>query len=129
MIDSKLLAKTLSLRYLWLMPRPYRMNDYVRLRALRAEAIRRQSNRCYWCDCVMHQTELDQPQYATADHLIPLHDGGKTTHGNIVAACKKCNSERHPELNPSRAGQERKLTIGDDTVHSPFAVLAKNIRT
>jgi hypothetical protein len=42
------------------------------------------------------------PLRLTADHLIPLHAGGETRPGNIVAACRKGNGSRHRE--PVRLG-------------------------
>ena len=32
------------------------------------------------------------------DHLIPLVRGGKSTKGNLVAACKTCNSKKKYSL-------------------------------
>jgi 5-methylcytosine-specific restriction endonuclease McrA len=34
----------------------------------------------------------------TMDHLVPIIRGGKSTKGNLVASCKKCNSERKYRL-------------------------------
>lgn len=34
------------------------------------------------------------PQDLSMDHLVPLVRGGKTGKNNIVASCKKCNSEK-----------------------------------
>jgi 5-methylcytosine-specific restriction endonuclease McrA len=31
----------------------------------------------------------------TWDHVVPVADGGKTTPGNIVPACRSCNSSKH----------------------------------
>ncbi|MCB0357119.1 MAG: HNH endonuclease [Bdellovibrionales bacterium] len=30
----------------------------------------------------------------TMDHKVPIARGGKTTKGNVVAACKKCNTAK-----------------------------------
>ena len=30
----------------------------------------------------------------TMDHIVPLARGGKSTKGNIVAACRRCNAEK-----------------------------------
>lgn len=57
----------------------------------------------------------------TGDHLIPMHNGGKTKHGNIVAACAKCNNGRHPELNSMGGGLV--ASAGDPRQISPFAIL------
>jgi 5-methylcytosine-specific restriction enzyme A len=34
----------------------------------------------------------------TMDHLVPIIRGGKSTKGNLVTSCKKCNSERKYRL-------------------------------
>lgn len=61
------------------------------------------------------------PLQLTGDHLIPLHNGGRTVPGNIVAACRKCNNERHPELATMGGGLVGQS--GDDTPRSPFEIL------
>ena len=43
---------------------------------------------CYHCRGKFRPTDL------TMDHLIPIIRGGKSTKGNLVPSCKKCNSER-----------------------------------
>ena len=40
---------------------------------------------CYYC-----QIPLDK-NTATMDHVVPLAQGGRSTKGNIVAACRPCN--------------------------------------
>lgn len=44
--------------------------------------------RCYYCG------EKFLPKDLTMDHIVPLIRGGKSTKGNIVAACKECNSRK-----------------------------------
>lgn len=34
----------------------------------------------------------------TMDHLVPIVRGGRSTKGNLVPSCKKCNSERKYRL-------------------------------
>lgn len=34
------------------------------------------------------------PADLTMDHLVPLSRGGKSTKGNVVPSCKKCNNEK-----------------------------------
>ena len=34
------------------------------------------------------------PQELTMDHIVPLVRGGKSTKGNVVPCCKKCNNEK-----------------------------------
>ncbi len=43
---------------------------------------------CYYCGRKFKPAEL------TMDHLIPLVRGGKSVHGNLVPACKECNSKK-----------------------------------
>jgi len=38
------------------------------------------------------------PKELTMDHLIPIIRGGKSTRGNLVPACKKCNADRKYRL-------------------------------
>ena len=96
--------------------------DHHSLKSLRTNAARHQRGLCYWCGKPMEQV--------TADHLVPLHAGGKTRPGNIVAACAPCNNERHPELNQRVKVEHDKTrgvfaSIGNETASSPFAVLAQ----
>lgn len=44
--------------------------------------------RCYYCGAPTPPNEL------TMDHIVPLARGGKSTKGNIVAACKDCNNRK-----------------------------------
>lgn len=34
------------------------------------------------------------PKELTMDHLVPLVRGGRSTKGNLVPACKECNSKK-----------------------------------
>lgn len=43
---------------------------------------------CYYCEQKFPPSEL------TMDHVVPLVRGGKSTKGNIVPACKECNSKK-----------------------------------
>lgn len=43
---------------------------------------------CHYCDQKFDKTLL------TMDHIVPVARGGKTTKGNVVVACKACNSEK-----------------------------------
>lgn len=43
---------------------------------------------CYYCGEKVAAAEI------TMDHVVPIIRGGKSTKGNIVAACKKCNSAK-----------------------------------
>ena len=44
---------------------------------------------CHYCGRSVPPAEL------TMDHVVPLSRGGKTTKGNVVAACKTCNTKKH----------------------------------
>lgn len=44
--------------------------------------------RCLYCD-----TKLTH-QNATADHIIPISEGGNNAQVNLVVCCKDCNNER-----------------------------------
>ena len=43
---------------------------------------------CHYCGKKFHPRDL------TMDHIVPLTRGGKSTKGNIVAACKECNTKK-----------------------------------
>jgi 5-methylcytosine-specific restriction endonuclease McrA len=43
---------------------------------------------CHWCGGHFPSAEL------SLDHIVPLVRGGKSTRGNVVPACKECNSRK-----------------------------------
>jgi len=43
---------------------------------------------CHYCSCQVGREQL------TMDHMVPLSRGGKSKKGNIVPACKECNSKK-----------------------------------
>ena len=43
---------------------------------------------CYYCHRRFTSSEL------TMDHIVPMVRGGKTTKGNVVPACKECNTKK-----------------------------------
>ena len=43
---------------------------------------------CYYCRKKVGREQL------TMDHVVPLSRGGKSRKGNIVPACKECNSKK-----------------------------------
>ena len=109
--------------------RPYRLSGHNLLVALRKAACRQQLGLCYWCaDPMFMDVEPTHPKLCTADHLIPRYAGGKTVAGNIVAACRACNSTRNaPETNRRRASEPGLvLSIGDDAPRSPFEALKRD---
>jgi 5-methylcytosine-specific restriction endonuclease McrA len=44
--------------------------------------------KCFYCGGIFDPKEL------TMDHLVPLARGGKSVRGNVVPACKECNSRK-----------------------------------
>lgn len=44
-------------------------------------------------DCIYCGTKLDK-ENATADHIIPISEGGNNCQVNLVVCCKDCNNER-----------------------------------
>jgi len=43
---------------------------------------------CHYCGGEFTASDL------TMDHLVPLSRGGKSTRGNVVPSCKKCNNKK-----------------------------------
>jgi 5-methylcytosine-specific restriction endonuclease McrA len=43
---------------------------------------------CYYCG------QKTPPAKLTMDHIIPIARGGKSTKGNVVPACKTCNTQK-----------------------------------
>ena len=43
---------------------------------------------CYYCGRSTPSNEL------TMDHIVPISRGGRSTKGNVVAACKECNTAK-----------------------------------
>ena len=50
------------------------------------------AGRCHYCGKQVSPREL------TMDHLVPLIRGGRSTKGNLVPACKECNSSKRHHL-------------------------------
>lgn len=46
------------------------------------------TGKCYYCERIVG------PDMLTMDHLVPLARGGKSLKGNLVPACKECNSRK-----------------------------------
>jgi 5-methylcytosine-specific restriction protein A len=44
--------------------------------------------RCHYCGRQIAPADL------TMDHVVPLARGGKSTKGNVVPACKACNTKK-----------------------------------
>ena len=43
---------------------------------------------CHYCAGVF------APENLTMDHIVPIARGGKSTKGNVVPSCKKCNTNK-----------------------------------
>jgi 5-methylcytosine-specific restriction endonuclease McrA len=43
---------------------------------------------CHWCGQTFPPAEL------TMDHIVPIVRGGTSSRGNLVPACKECNSRK-----------------------------------
>ena len=52
----------------------------------------RAHNRCYYCGQQVPAKEL------TMDHIVPIARGGVTTKGNVVPACRRCNTEKKLQI-------------------------------
>jgi 5-methylcytosine-specific restriction endonuclease McrA len=48
--------------------------------------------KCHYCG------KQVPPKDLTMDHLVPLARGGRSTKGNLVAACKECNTSKRSKL-------------------------------
>jgi len=47
---------------------------------------------CYYCRRKVGSSTL------TMDHLVPLGRGGRSVRGNVVPACKECNTRKKARL-------------------------------
>jgi 5-methylcytosine-specific restriction endonuclease McrA len=56
--------------------------------ALRERIIRRDGFRCVYCGAILPAEAL------TIDHVQPRMRGGDHSEGNLVAACRPCNTEK-----------------------------------
>lgn len=71
-------------------------DDHIKREKEKARSLRRthwwqnklQKGACYYCNREVGRKQL------TMDHVVPLSRGGKSTKGNIVAACKECNTKK-----------------------------------
>lgn len=49
---------------------------------------KRSSGTCHYCG------RKFSPRMLTMDHIVPVIRGGRSTKGNVVPACKDCNSKK-----------------------------------
>lgn len=66
-----------------------------KLKKIRAIRVRKQANRCYYCQKLFgagsHHTHCGFP---TIDHVVPHSKGGKISLDNVVASCQSCNNDK-----------------------------------
>lgn len=72
------------------MPAVIRLNKYANIpykgvSLTRQNIFKRDNSRCQYCE-----TSKD----LTLDHVIPKSKGGKSSWGNLVTACKRCNAKK-----------------------------------
>ncbi len=82
--------------------------SHRKYRRMRAKLLR-EHDHCYWCNRWL-DPELKHPHpfSATADHLVPIQDGG-SNFGTLVASCLRCNVQRNkkdPIEQPVRHARE-----------------------
>lgn len=71
-------------------------DEHIRREKFKARELRasqwwkrkRSAGKCHYCGRAVKPAEL------TMDHLVPIIRGGRTTHGNVVPACKECNNKK-----------------------------------
>jgi len=74
--------------------------DTIRLERAKARELRRSqwwkrrtaAGVCHYCGAQVGARAL------TMDHLVPLARGGRSTKGNLVPACKDCNTRKKHQL-------------------------------
>lgn len=49
---------------------------------------------CHYCGGTMSSPQLNLPDSATVEHIVPKSMGGNRTLSNIVVVCKSCNGKR-----------------------------------
>ena len=94
----------------------------TKISRLRSRAFTLQSGRCFYCAVAMWEGDPDKFALrhgisvtqamrfqCTAEHLIPLQNGGGNSPENIVAACRFCNQNRHRRNLPPSPGRYKRL--------------------
>jgi HNH endonuclease len=94
----------------------------AQIKVARTRAACRQNWRCHWCGLAMC-TEPNCPWQVSLDHVVPKHAGGEDRPDNYVAAHRKCNAERHPELNRRPHSEPVLVATTGETARSPFEIL------
>jgi 5-methylcytosine-specific restriction endonuclease McrA len=75
-------------------------DDFIRAERNKARALRKTrwwqqttaSGTCHYCGQKVGIKKL------TMDHIVPLSRGGRSTKGNLVPCCKKCNTDKKANL-------------------------------
>ena len=70
------------------------MNEKDKARKLRKSSWwqnKIQQASCYYCQKPLLAEEV------TMDHVVPLAKGGRSVRGNVVTACKPCNTAKHSQ--------------------------------
>lgn len=62
--------------------------DYYNVRENRSAVFERHSYKCQYCDKQLTRFT------ATLDHLVPVSQGGGNEYGNVITACRECNSRK-----------------------------------
>lgn len=108
-----------------MMSRRARTPDDNWLKVKRRRAAEKQGWLCHWCGLPMNEIPND-PMQVSLDELVPQHNGGVARHGNYVAAHRKCNSSRHPEMDRRKKIEPLLVaTTGETETESPFVVLER----
>jgi len=98
-------------------------DDWTRTKRRRIAV--KQGWKCYWCGFPMTLAHNDDWQ-VSLDEIVPRHMGGVAKPGNVVAAHRKCNEARHPEMNKRKASDPSLVaTSGETSSGSPFDILKK----
>jgi hypothetical protein len=80
-------------------------NEARLLRQLHARAHQAQGGLCYWCKQPMKEDAPEgDPRRLTGDYLKPLHAGGETRPGNIVAPAASATAPAIRSCGPWAAG-------------------------
>jgi 5-methylcytosine-specific restriction endonuclease McrA len=112
-----------------------RRSDYKLARYLAVKAFYRQRGLCHYCQTPMVIRAQNggpmEPDTMTAEHLVPVVDGGRTDRVNVVAACYACNIKRSRDSCPQQRPYWKvgRYSVGDDRPRSPFEVLRTIGRT
>lgn len=80
------------------MPRRRRVREYFpsggALRSLIRDLADAQGGRCVYCGRLMTFDDPRSRLYATREHKIPVHRGGREARDNYAASCRQCNNAK-----------------------------------